>query len=140
MMAILSRMHALRHLLFLFSICLLPAMAWAAEEDTLPPPTEVQDVPEASETVVPADEFNLHKEFAEPEPGEEVEVRSYQRKDGATVTEYSVRGHVYMVRVQPIGGLPAYYLYDSDGDGIMERRLPGGYKRLSPPMWVIKRF
>lgn len=70
----------------------------------------------------------------------QVEVYSYRRKDGAKVEEYSVHGRVYMLKIQPVGGLPAYYLYDNDGDGVFERSIPGNYKPLSPPMWVIKRF
>lgn len=116
-----------------------PGGAWA-DAAALPPPTQAHDTPEARETVdAPEPETNLHKEFAAPDE-EDVEIRSYQRRDGATVTEHAIHGRVYMIKVQPPGGLPAYYLYDSDGDGTFERRLPGNYKPISPPTWVIKRF
>ena len=51
-----------------------------------------------------------------------------------------MNGRVYMIKVQPPGGLPPYYLYDTNGDGRFNRRLPGDYKMISPPTWVIHRF
>ncbi len=87
------------------------------------------------------DAANLHQELAPPKATHgETEVRSFTRDDKAVITEYSRAGHVYMVKVQPAGGLPAYYLEDANGDGKMTRRLPGGYKHLEPPEWVIKKF
>lgn len=107
----------------------------------LGPPTEVHDTPEARETVqTPSGKVNLRDELSGPELEHGVEVQSYKRKDGVTVHEYAIKGRVYMVKVEPGAGLPAYYLYDTDGDGVFERRLPGGYKKISPPMWVIQRF
>jgi len=106
-----------------------------------PPPAAVDDSPQARETIEATEAPpNLNKEFEHLKDNERVEIHSYKRDDGATVEEYAVQGRVYMIRVQPKGGLPAYYLYDDNGDGVFERRLPGGYKRPSPPMWVIKRF
>jgi hypothetical protein len=112
-----------------------------AEAAVLPPPTDVHKTDEVRETINDdASETDLNRDLAPPENIEGAEVRSYERKDGSEVTEYSVKGKVYMVRVQPAGNLPAYYLYDNDGDGLFERRLPGGYKRPSPPMWIIKKY
>ncbi len=127
--------------LLVISTLTVPAIA-ADDEPILAPPTGIHDTPEARETVHASDsDGDLSKEFSSPEPGGDgVEVRSFKRKDGATVTEYAIRGEVYMVRVEPGAGMPAYYLYDNDGDGVFERRLPGGYKPISPPQWVIKRF
>jgi len=89
----------------------------------------------------PSNDVNLHKELAPPKATSgDVEVRSFTREDKAVITEYARHGHVYRVKVQPAGGLPAYYLEDSNGDGVFNHRLPGDYKRLNPPMWVIKRF
>ena len=132
-----------RHSMAIFASLLLFALApWAhAADDVAAPPTDIDDSPAARETVEPHENSpDLKKEFGSLKDEERIEVRSYKRKDGATIQEYSVHGHVYMVRVQPKGGLPAYYLYDENGDGVFEKRLPGGYKRPSPPMWVIKRF
>lgn len=124
----------------LFIVGLTTAQANAEEEAVLPPPTEVRDSETARETFpAPEKEEDLEDALV-PDDSEGVEVRAYTREDGSEVNEYSKGGRVYMVKVQPAGGMPAYYLYDSDGDGIFEKRLPGGYKRPSPPMWIIKKF
>ena len=135
---------------FLFPLAILTLVAagtWsfvipAADADDILPPPEVSDSAVNDADAVSTDEKapNLQDELKSPETSDDVEVRAYQRKDGAKISEYSSHGHVYMVKVQPAGGLPAYYLYDENGDGQFERRLPGGYKRISPPSWVIKRF
>jgi len=110
----------------------------------MPPPTEVQDSPEALETVEPPSsaprQEGLRGELSAPAGGSNVEVYSSTRKDGTKIEEYSHHGRVYMVKVSPPHGLPPYYLYDNDGDGMFERRLPGGQKHITPPEWVIKRF
>lgn len=82
----------------------------------------------------------LSREFSPSEAGEGVQVRVFKRKDGATVEEYSLHGHVYVVKISPAIGTPPYYLYDRNGDGHFARRMPGGYKYTAPPEWVIKRF
>ncbi len=119
---------------------LTPLAAVIAAEDALPPPTEVQDTPEARETVTPPthDDASV-SEALSTKDRKDVEVHVIKRKNGATVEEYSLHGRVFMVKVIPVVG-PAYYLYDSDGDGTFERRLPGGYRHIAPPEWVIKRF
>jgi len=131
-------------LLPLATIALFAATITAsqAEDGVMPPPTDVHDSQYARETIdTGSEDTDLKEELSAPEEVEGgAEVRSFMRKDGAEVTEYSMKGKVYMVRVQPTGSLPAYYLYDSDGDGVFEKRLPGGYKRPSPPMWIIKKF
>jgi hypothetical protein len=55
------------------------------------------------------------------------------------VEEYRVNNKLYMIRVTPGGGGPAYYLVDLKGDGGWERRdsLDSG---LHVPMWVIHSF
>lgn len=112
-----------------------------ADEDVLSPPTRVHDSKEARETIDSSSESaDLNRELSAPEGIESSEVHSYIRKDGAEITEYSIKGKVYMLKVQPGNNLPAYYLYDNTGSGQFERRLPGGYRHLSPPMWVIKEF
>ncbi len=124
-------------IVFLYGI---PAMA-ADRAPALPPPTKVQDTPVARETVnPPGDRGLLGKEFAAPKAGKDVRVRIYKRRNGAVVEEYSLHGRIYMVKVKPATNTPAYYLYDSDGDGTLERRLPGGYKYIKPPMWIIRKF
>jgi len=119
-----------------------PITTSLAEDGVMPPPTDVHDSHSARETIdTGSEDTDLSEELSAPEAVEGgAEVRSFTRKDGAEITEYSVKGKVYMVRVQPTENLPAYYLYDNDGDGVFEQRLPGGYKRPSPPMWIIKKF
>jgi len=126
---------------FILFLLAFPVCAFADRHSSeLPPPTAVQDTPEARETIVPeGGRATLQEELKTGKSGA-VDLRVYQRKDGTIVKEYSMRGRVYMIRVKPPGSIPAYYLYDNDGDGKFERRLPGGYKRTSPPSWVIKRF
>ncbi len=119
------------------------APPFAAQAADVPPPPEVQDNHVGAQAYpddTPEKAPDLNKEFEAPKEGDDVEIRSYQRKDGATISEYVSHGRVYMIKVQPQGGFPAYYLYDANGDGDFERRLPGGYKRISPPSWVLKRF
>jgi len=109
----------------------------------LPPPdsNHSSEVTEAAtqETETPV---NLNKELSpDDNKSGEVQINTYIREDDkATMTEYSVRGHVYMVKVEPVGGFAPYYLYDDKGDGTFTRRMAGGYKHLSPPEWVIHRF
>jgi len=100
----------------------------ASADDRVMPPPE----PEA---------VDLKKELVPDNIGKDVQIRAYVRKtDQAKVSEYSMHGRVYMVKVQPAGNTPAYYLYDEDGDGNFSKRLPANYKRLNPPVWVLKKF
>jgi len=129
--------------MFSISSGVLPAQA----EDAAPalaPPTAVSDDPAALETLAPQDERGIKRELSpsqsEAEGDANVEIYSSTREDGTKIDEYSRHGHVYMVKVSPPGGFPPYYLYDNDGNGTFERRLPGGYKHISPPEWVIQRF
>jgi hypothetical protein len=126
-------------LMFCFTGLTLSASFALAEHAVLPPPT-VDESAAGEATEIGGKAPNLQKELKSPEKEEAVDIRSYQRKDSATITEYSVRGRIFKIKVQPAGGLPAYYLYDSDGDGRFEKRLPGGMKRIAPPSWVLKEF
>jgi hypothetical protein len=55
--------------------------------------------------------------------------------DKGTVQQYSIEGHVYMVKVIPAAG-PAYYLVDTDGDGEMDSR-EDDPTNVSVPQWVL---
>jgi len=128
---------------FLISLIFMPVLtAMAADRSAaLPPPTKVQDTPEARETVQPPGHGNnLGKQFTAPDSNEDVQIRVFRRKNGTTVEEHSLHGRVYMIKVSPATGTPPYYLYDNDGDCKFERRMPGGYKYINPPEWVIKHF
>lgn len=56
-----------------------------------------------------------------------------------TVEEYRINGQLYMIKIIPKKGVP-YYLVDSNGDGLLSRRM----NDLSPgfliPSWVILRW
>ena len=56
-----------------------------------------------------------------------------------TVEEYRLNGQLYMIKIIPKKGVP-YYLVDSNGDGLLSRRM----NDLSPgfliPSWVILRW
>jgi hypothetical protein len=61
------------------------------------------------------------------------------RKDGdRVVTEYRVRGKLYMMRVTPAHGMP-YVLIDHRGDGQFSRQdsLDSGVR---VPQWVLLEF
>ncbi|MCG6872083.1 MAG: DUF2782 domain-containing protein [Gammaproteobacteria bacterium] len=53
--------------------------------------------------------------------------------------EYSVRGHIYMVKVTPRSGAP-YYLIDRDGDGAMESRVSDLQARIQVPAWALSEW
>lgn len=61
------------------------------------------------------------------------EVASRTLDNGDLIEEYRVAGQLRMVRITPVRG-PAYYLYDRDGDGALDRddadKLPQTYWKL----------
>lgn len=131
---------ALRFALVLLALTTLPATALHAADDALPPPSGTADTPATTQEPQAEESApNLREEFKSNTPEDQVQVYSYQRGDGAKIEQYSMHGKVYMIKVQPPGGLPPYYLYDEDGSGHFAR-MRNGYKKPSPPMWVIKRF
>ncbi|ORU90806.1 MAG: hypothetical protein A6F71_07595 [Cycloclasticus sp. symbiont of Poecilosclerida sp. M] len=58
------------------------------------------------------------------------------RKQKESITEYSVNGQVYMVKISPEGA-PAYYLIDSDGDGNLEERRYALEEGMNIPQWLL---
>lgn len=58
------------------------------------------------------------------------------RKKKQTVTEYSVNGSVYMVKISPENA-PAYYMVDTDGDGNLETRRYELEDGMNIPQWLI---
>jgi len=59
------------------------------------------------------------------------------RRDKSTITEYRVNGQLRAIKVQPDGDFPPYYLYDTDGDGRLDRRDSRFVENLLIPSWVI---
>lgn len=86
-----------------------------------------------------AEDINLQKELKPTINNDQTEIQAYTHKNGAHVTEYRSGGKVWMIKVQPIGGFPPYYLYDDEGNGSFERRILGN-EQPKAPMWIIKRF
>jgi hypothetical protein len=58
-----------------------------------------------------------------------------KQKGENKMEEYSIHGHVYMIKVTPPKGKP-YYLVDTKGDGQFSRQ-DGLGPDVHPPMWVI---
>lgn len=143
--AILATMKTITRFTLLCSLSLGLALTQLAHasNDVSPPPehatTTSKHVAAGSENLEGTS--NLTEALAPPTQNEGVDVRTYLREnDQSKITEYSSHGRVFRIKVQPSGGLPAYYLEDENGDGTLNKRLPGGYKHISPPMWIIKRF
>ena len=55
-------------------------------------------------------------------------------KNGDTIEEYRVAGNLRMVKVTPARGA-AYYLYDSDGDGRLDKSMDN--VDVSPVYWKL---
>jgi len=88
--------------------------------------TEYADVPEPPE-------LPDHVESGEVlEP----EITITPGKDGGTITEYSVNGNVYKVKITPSFG-PPYYLIDKNGDGKMDCKTNNIYDDDCVSEWVL---
>lgn len=127
--------------LLLAMLLLLAGERVSAAED-VPPPPVVDNSAVASVTdqgVADEQPASLKDELKAPDDTTAVDIRSYQGKDGATVTEYASHGQVFKIKVQPAGGMPAYYLY-REPNGQFIRRLPGGATAIVPPSWILKEF
>ena len=64
----------------------------------------------------------------------EPEVTIIEQPD-KTIEQYSINGHMYMVKVTPVVG-PPYYLVDSDGDGELDVR-SSDPTNIAIPQWVL---
>jgi hypothetical protein len=66
----------------------------------------------------------------------EPEITIRPGKDGGTITEYSVNGNVYKVKITPAFG-PPYYLTDKNGDGQMDCKTNNIYDDICVSEWVL---
>ena len=106
---------------------LLPLSALSQE---IPPPPEVDPLPDAPPPPLPAG----------VEPGEQLEPEVKIIKGKETVTyEYRINNTLYMVKIVPHNARP-YYLMDSDGDGSLESRYTDLEPNLVVPNWMIYRW
>jgi len=68
-------------------------------------------------------------------PLDNVDINIIKRED-KTIETHSVNGIVYKVKVTPAAG-PAYYLYDTDGDGSLETRSNRELSETTVQQWKI---
>jgi hypothetical protein len=68
-------------------------------------------------------------------PLDNVDINIIQR-DGKTIETHSVNGIVYKVKVQPENA-PAYYLYDTNGDGTLDTRSNRELSNTTVQQWKI---
>jgi len=119
---------------------LFPVLAVARTDAMAPPAMEdTSDTPVLADKVAGETAPNLNDALGSTDDDTGVDIRSYQRKDGAKVTEYGRRGHVFKIKVEPAGGLPAYYLYPN-AQGEFQRRHVAGSDKISPANWILKKF
>jgi hypothetical protein len=73
---------------------------------------------------------------ASPYPGEGIEPEvTITETETEVVTEYRIKGKLYMVKIDPLTG-PSYYLFDTDGDGTLDREEDSG-PNMSVPQWLL---
>ncbi|KAA2284667.1 DUF2782 domain-containing protein [Arenimonas fontis] len=99
---------------------LLPLLLALAAQDARAPAREEAPIPD--------------KVQAPPETDEPPTVSIRTGENGDVVEEYRIGGRLYMVKITPRRG-PAYYLYDTDGNGKLNRDERG--PRVSPVYWTI---
>ena len=71
------------------------------------------------------------EEVLETAPTEQIEPQN-----STSITEYSVSGHVYKVKVSPVIGLP-YYLEDTEGKGQIGDKENSIYQDVDTPKWEL---
>ncbi len=62
-----------------------------------------------------------------------------KKSEAYMVEEYRVGGQRYMLKIVPRKGRP-YYLIDTDGDGVLERRVSELSPSMVVPSWEILRW
>ena len=107
----------------------LALVAFSATAVDKPKRTELPPPPAMSPADTAATEAGND---AVPEPEITITTKGNDRHE-----EYRIGGRLYMIKVIPKHGRP-YYLVDHEGHGqfVQSDLMP----RVSPPMWVIKRF
>lgn len=90
-----------------------------------PAPSELLAVPEPPE---------IPQAVQSGEPLEP-EITIIQR-DKETVEEFRINGRLYKVKITPNAG-PPYYLFDTDGDGVLETRDNNDITDINIPQWVL---
>jgi len=89
---------------------------------------------EDSQTVIIPEPPELPSQTVSGEPMSPDITITRQKK--AEITEYSIDGRVYMVKVSPKNA-PPYYMIDTDGDGDLETRKSDLEEGLHIPHWIL---
>jgi hypothetical protein len=111
--------------LMLLVLCVLPALALAADKAR---PADLQPLEEAQSppnTLDSADDSALEPQI------------TIRKKGKETVEEYRINGELYMMKITPEHGV-AYYMHKEDQSGGWLNDGPN--PPLSVPKWVIFRF
>ncbi len=116
--SILTLGNAMRPSWIIAALLLSAAGPLAAADDAVPEPPDLPPTLESGHSIEP-----------------EVTILE---TDKGRVTEYRVRGRLYMVRIQPVVG-PAYFLLDTDGDGELDVR-EDDPRNISIPQWILLRW
>lgn len=70
-------------------------------------------------------------------PGEGIEPEvTIIETESEVITEYRIRGKLYMVKIDPVVG-PPYFMFDTDGDGQLDAEEDRGVHKLSVPQWLL---
>lgn len=81
------------------------------------------------------DEKKVKPDDDKVNPLENVDINIIKR-GGKTIETHSVNGVVYKVKVTPSSG-PAYFFYDTDGDGSLETRSNREFSETTVQQWKI---
>jgi hypothetical protein len=112
--------HLMRKILLTLPLLLGVGMGQAQE-----PPAGAPGTPLDAPTVTPS-----------PITGEAVEPEITIIESGDRVIyEYRIRGHLYMIKIQPQIG-PPYYLLDTDGDGVLDKQ-DNSPTNIAIPQWIL---
>ena len=111
-------------------LAILPHVAEVHAADELLPPVTI-------DTGSDADDLRRRVVPNSSSADEALEPQVVIRKSGEnTIEEYRVNGQLFKVKVTPAVG-PAYFMIDTDGDGVMDQRYDRQGDNLSTPQWVL---
>ena len=108
------------------AVALFAAAGVALAQSTVPPPPQLESLPE----IPPPPEL-----AGDPELGPQVTIT---RKEGETVEEARVSGRLVWIKVTPRHGRP--YFLIPDGDGAVFARRDSLDSGLKVPLWLLLEF
>ncbi len=115
----------MKYLAAVLAMVIIALPVSAAEDEPVLPPVAV-------------DSDDLRRRVVPNQPADdELEPQVVIRKAGKnTVEEYRINGRLFKVRVTPAVG-PSYFMVDTDGDGVMDRRFDKAGQPPVTPQWVL---